>query len=151
MTWQKTRSSAGHPRNPEKGDSATRKHRMLWMISTSDLRSISSQNHARSAGSQDYRYLTHAVRFPRSSRSLRITNGLFMSRGVLQQRGLDCQHQTTTSRIVGENIGENKGSLLAVSTIDVLSTWRAGEIKRYANHVWADITQLRCCVGSAAG
>ena len=53
--------SSAQPRNPEKDDLATDKHRMLWMISTSELRSISSQNHARSAGSQDYRYHTPAA------------------------------------------------------------------------------------------
>ena len=53
--------SSPQPRNPEKVDLGTDKHRMLWMISTSELRSISSQNHARSAGSQDYRYHTPAA------------------------------------------------------------------------------------------
>ena len=32
-------------------------------------------------------------------------------------------------------IEENNESFLAVSTIDVLIMWRAGEIKGYANHV----------------
>jgi len=42
--------SPAQPRNPEKDDLGTHKHRMLWLISTSKLRSISSRNHARSAG-----------------------------------------------------------------------------------------------------
>ena len=97
--------SPAQPRNPEKDDLGTDKHRMLWMISTSELRCVSGQDHARSAGYQDYRTQTAALRFPRSSWTLPTKKALFMSSQQLQRRiftsyhaGPRCQRSRGLSR-----------------------------------------------------